>query len=166
MDLIADGSDFGQVLFGVDLDLNAILLEFSRQQDHGLVEQLGQVHGREVGTAILGHAQDAVGDLGSTLASSQDFLEGLVAGGLILVTDAHFGIVHDRHQDVIEFVCGGTQEFSQRGLVAQLCQLATESGQFFLRGGRVGWKHGVLGGSFKRGRIMGERVAGMAAICA
>ena len=64
------------------------------------------------------------------MTSFVDFIERLVARFFVVVAHAHFGIVNDRHEHVVEFVRSGADEFSQRRHSLRLIKLLFEGCNF------------------------------------
>ena len=80
--------------------------------------------------------------LGS-LGGLEDLGEGLVAGGIVLVAEAEFGVVEDRREDVVEFVGGRASEFAQGGKALGAAQLLLEQLELTFEG-ESAFRHELL----------------------
>ena len=69
----------------------------------------------------------------------EDFREGFVAGGGVLVANAELGVVDDRRQDVVEFVRRGADQFAEGGELLGAAELVFEELHLLFEGYSAVW---------------------------
>ena len=95
-----------------------------------LINDWLQVRWFQVVGSIAGRSQNNFGDFGGFDSSIMDFLKRFVARRIILVTNSNFGVIDDRHQVVVEFMCGSSDQFAQARPFVEVGQPVAEGCQF------------------------------------
>ncbi len=135
LDFISDGQHVGYIS-RLKVDLDAVFVHFSLQKQERIADQLREIRWFRRTGAVPCHSQDVVGDFGGFFACVEDFGEGLFTRCVIAVPQTHLGVIECCHEEVVEFVRGGSEQFTQSTHFLRLFELLLERGDFGLMAGR------------------------------
>jgi len=114
LDLVTASNRFAHLRIDLRFHKHAIFSHFSPEQFQRIIHDLGDVGWLHGVRTILGLSKNGAGDFRGPLRRVEDASERLVSAGFIAITQAELGVIHDRHQQVVELVRGGSGQLTQR----------------------------------------------------
>lgn len=123
------GVDFGDgVANDFHLTVNTVVEEVFFGEEENLADDWFEFGRFEAVALAAREGKHAGGDAASALTGGEDFVEGFGAGGVVLVAQAHPGVIDGGHQDVVELMRDRRGERADARKTLGLHQLVAQQG--------------------------------------